>query len=193
MGYLYMLTFADGKSYVGATRKVPTKRFAVHRTSAKRSTAGVIYQAWRKYGDPKLTVLDEVDDGDLPVAEMAAIGQHGTLHPSGYNETPGGNTAPSLTPSVARKISLTLKGRKLSPERVEQIRRSVTGRKHTQQARLNMSAAQRGRTFSGDTRKKMALAKIGTTITDEKRAKMSAAQRARRQSEGCTPQRWRYP
>lgn len=193
MGDIYKLTFADGKEYVGASKLSAHKRFAVHRVASKTSKKGFVYDAWRLHGEPHLTILASVENDLLCSMEIAAIQEHGTLHPSGYNETPGGNIAPSLTPSVADKISKKLNGRKLSPETVEKIRAAVTGRKHTAKARENMSSAQRGKIVSVAARMKMALAKRGTTISDEKRAAMSAAQRARREREGCKPQRWRYP
>lgn len=193
MAELYRLDFASGKSYIGITRHTAAYRFEGHRRAARRSGKGVVYNAWRKHGEPTLTVLATLSESDMLAAEKRAIVDHGTRWPNGYNFTDGGDTPPSLDKAVAAKISAALKGRKLSQDQIERLRAATKGRKHTAEAKVRMSLAQRGKEVSELARGKMAAAKRGTKATGAVRAKMSAAQQKRRALEGCTPQRWRYP
>lgn len=193
MGELYRLDFSSGRSYIGITRTTARMRYARHRRSAKNCAKGVVYSAWRKYGEPRLVVLAAVSNADLYETERRAIAIYGTRYPSGYNFTDGGDIPPSLTPEVAEKIRRALKGRKLSPERRARLSAVVTGRRHTDEARVNMSRAQKGRVMTLEHRAKLAAAKRGTVRSPEVRSKMSTSQRARREKEGCAPQRWRYP
>lgn len=193
MGELYRLDFASGKAYIGITIKTAAHRFIGHRRAARSSGKGVVYKAWRKYGEPVLTVLAVVCDRDLYETERRAIKVFGTRYPHGYNFTDGGDIPPSLAPEVAEKISFALKGRSLPHELRRRLSKIVTGRKHTEEAKRNMSKAQKGKYVSPSAKKKMAAAKLGGKLPLDVRVKMSTAQRMRRLSEGCTPQRWRYP
>jgi len=72
-----------------------------------------VHCAWRKHGEPVCTVLAEFDSQDaLHAAEISAISEFGTMSPDGYNVSTGGDTAPSINPEVAAKISARAKGRK---------------------------------------------------------------------------------
>lgn len=68
--------------------------------------------AWRVYGEPSVEVIGEFETSDqLHAAEIAAIKNHKTLSPFGYNLGAGGETAPSKNSEVAKKISAKAKGR----------------------------------------------------------------------------------
>jgi len=185
MAELYRLDFPSGKSYIGITKHTALMRFDSHGRCAAKSSKGIVYHAWRKYGAPKLVTLAVLTEDDMLEAEKRAIVVFGTRHPNGYNMTDGGDIPPSLSPEVANKIRMKLKGRKLSDERRLALSRAVTGRKHTEEAKLNMSRAQKGKIISAIGRARMAAAKLGTTAPPEKKAKMSASQKARRKREGC--------
>lgn len=118
MFYLYKLTFTSGKSYIGQTRRSMKARIDQHRNVANRGSKLAVHCAWRQYGDPSIEVLGEFACPDaLHKAEIDAIQSHGTLSPNGYNISVGGDTAPSLMPEVAAKISKACKGRKHSEEK----------------------------------------------------------------------------
>lgn len=113
MHILYKLVFASGKAYIGQTTRTMNTRLSAHRQAAKRGSQLPVHCAWRKHGEPVVTVVGEFETHDeLHAAEKAAIIAVGTLVPFGYNVTEGGETAPSKSPSVARKISAKAKGRK---------------------------------------------------------------------------------
>jgi hypothetical protein len=123
MAVLYKLTFASGKSYIGQTVKSMRKRLTQHRAAARVGSALAVHLAWAKYGEPEVCVLGSYDGGDeLNQAERDAIKAYGTLSPFGYNIAYGGETAPSKSPEVARKIADKAKGRK----HTEQVKQAMS-------------------------------------------------------------------
>jgi len=183
MGELYRLDFASGKSYIGATVGTALQRFRRHHKASDASTKGAVYMAWRKYGVPRLTVLAVVQPVDLDETETRAIAVFCTLDPRGYNISPGGKKPVPFLPTVAAKISESLRGRRLSDVHRERIKLALKRRVVTPESRERMSKAQKGRTFSVEARKRMAAAKLGTRLPASARAKMSVSQQARRRSE----------
>jgi group I intron endonuclease len=120
MGCLYKLTSPSGKSYIGVSCKGLEARWAKHVEHAlgKRS-AGVLYAALRKYGPETFAreVLAEHDDFDaLRAMETAAIREHATLAPNGYNITHGGEGTRNRLSALAREnISVAQKKRFQNP------------------------------------------------------------------------------
>lgn len=115
MYYLYQLTFSNGKVYIGQTVRTMNVRMAQHRTSAKRGSNLPVHNAWRKYGEPSVSILLECDCAEeLHQAEIDMIQKCGSLAPNGYNLSPGGDTAPSKSPEVAAKIATKARGRKIA-------------------------------------------------------------------------------
>ena len=115
MHILYKLVFASGKAYIGQTTRNMNTRIAQHKRSVKSGGQFPVHCAWRKYGEPAITVVAEFDtQEELHAAEKAAIIALGTLAPQGYNVAYGGETAPSKNPDVAAKISAKATGRKYS-------------------------------------------------------------------------------
>jgi hypothetical protein len=115
MHILYKLVFASGKAYIGQTARNMNIRIAQHKRSVKSGSQLPVHCAWRKYGEPEITVVAEFDTQDeLHAAEKAAIIAVGTLAPQGYNVAYGGDTAPSKNPEVAAKIADKATGRKYS-------------------------------------------------------------------------------
>jgi len=104
MGLLYKLTFSSGKSYIGVTSKSMATRLRSHKAIIAIGRPSVLYNAWRKYGDPVVEILGEFSGKALYAAEIEAIARLGTLHPGGYNSTPGGEESPMLIPEIAAKL-----------------------------------------------------------------------------------------
>ena len=115
MYLLYKLVFASGKAYIGQTARTMNVRLAQHRTSVRHGSLLPVHCAWRKHGEPEVTVIAEFQTHEeLHAAEKAAIIAVGTLAPQGYNVSYGGDTAPSKNPDVAAKIAAKAKGRKIA-------------------------------------------------------------------------------
>jgi hypothetical protein len=110
---LYQLTFPNGKVYIGQTVRKMSVRLAQHRAAAKRGSPLPVHNAWRKHGEPSVSILSEYDCQEaLHKAEIDAIEKLNCLVPNGYNLAIGGGTAPSKSPEVAAKIAAKAKGRK---------------------------------------------------------------------------------
>lgn len=109
---LYKLTFGNGKSYIGQTTRMLELRLKEHR---KASNGLAVSRAWRKHGEPVVTVLATFTSQEqLDEAERAAIVEHCTTRPAGYNICEGGRPAPMRNPEVAIKVGAKLKGRVVS-------------------------------------------------------------------------------
>jgi len=64
-GYIYKLTFASGLSYIGQTTTTIEARMGGHKYAAEHGAKFVVYNAWRKYGEPKVQQL-----GKFPVKDL---------------------------------------------------------------------------------------------------------------------------
>ena len=201
---LYLLTFSNGKQYVGQTNRSLKTRINQHKNSSKSNSKLAVHNAWRKYGQPIVDVIGEYNCQDeLHLAEIKEIKDRNTLSPFGYNLGLGGETAPSKNPSVAKKISEKAKGRKYSSEfkntvkenslknwQDEEYRKKVSDglkkswtdeRKKQRSEQMKASAALRkaqGKTqHSEETKLKIKESK--KNISEETRRKMSQSAKAR--------------
>ena len=128
MAYLlYKLSFASGKDYIGQTVRGMNIRLAQHRTAANRGSLLAVHCAWRKHGEPSVSIIGEFETAEeLHAAEITAIRDCGTLTPSGYNVGLGGETAASKAPEVRAKIAEKARGRKIdNTERRKEIAREL--------------------------------------------------------------------
>lgn len=113
MHTLYKLLFASSKAYIGQTVRTMNTRIAQHKRSVRSGSLLPVHCAWRKYGEPAISLIAEFDtQEELHAAEKEAIIALGTLAPQGYNVAYGGETAPSKNPDVAAKIAAKATGRK---------------------------------------------------------------------------------
>jgi len=189
MGELYKLDFENGKSYIGITTKTAEQRFKGHRGAiySKRSRCTALYDAWRKYGDPKLTILAVLENIDLKATEVRAIKVYGTLSPVGYNLTTGGDLNTTFTEETRARMSASAKGRAFSEAAKAKLalvnigNKYLLGHVHSAESRAKMSASGLGKVRSDETRAKMSQAQMGNTKwlgrihTAGTKAKMSAA------------------
>lgn len=200
MRILYKLVFASGKAYIGQTTRTMNKRITQHKWTAKKGSQLPVHCAWRKYGDPEISVIAEFDTQDeLHAAEKAAIIALGTLSPQGYNVAYGGETAPSKNPEVAAKIGAKQLGRRFADtsawsDALKKLWQNADYRKKissglkaawTDERRAERSEQTKrawqerkasGYTMSETTKQKLA----EYERTPEARANMSAAQKARK-------------
>jgi hypothetical protein len=102
-GILYELTFSNGQSYVGITMaKTVTIRLQRHRDDAESGSVRRVCEAWRTYGEPKVTVLlTGVAPAKLMRLEKKLIKALGTLWPGGLNMNKGG-AGVSIDPAKRR-------------------------------------------------------------------------------------------
>jgi hypothetical protein len=157
MGILYKLDFASGKSYIGITRSDSIeRRMRVHKCCANvRDSQFAVHRAWRKHGEPSVTVLATASPEYLGMFEQRAIEVYGTYGSGGYNMTPGGEFNTSFCAETLAKLSQAAKGHKASAE-----------------TRAKMSASGKRKGFTDAHRANIAIAKTGSKHTPETLAKL---------------------
>lgn len=134
-GIVYLLTnTVNGKVYVGQTTKSVDERFKKHVKDALRAGRKYpIHNAIRKYGVAafrKDMLVECVSQDDLNTMERKHIDKYRARYKkSGYNLAPGGHVA--HTPESRRKISLAMKGRRLSVEHRRNLSVAHIGKKQS--------------------------------------------------------------
>ena len=184
LGILYMLTFPNGKSYIGITRRTAEARFCEHvafASSGRRKFA--VHSAIQKFGAESVTVksLASANWQYLKELEVRAIAAFGTLAPSGYNLTQGGEGVVGFTDETRAKMGAANKGRKPSAETLAKLSAASAGRSHSPEARAKISSARTGMKFSEEHRRRLSEARQAVVasgrdiLTPEGRARISAA------------------
>lgn len=196
VGELYKITFkTSGKSYIGITINTVAKRIKQH---AAPSCLTLVGRAYNKYGraDTKIEILATSDDFyELCRLEQAAILEHDTLSPNGYNRTFGGEgvlghkhsketrsklsaaTAATMRSIESRaRISAGLKRHYQDPEARARQSRAAKVQVHTVESRAKVSAAMKGRPVSDVTRKKIRAAHSARVPRIEKNCLRCSAQ-----------------
>jgi hypothetical protein len=137
--FVYKLTFANGKVYIGMSRTDKKggirNRYRAHENAAKNGKDLPIYHAWRKYGAPEQTILSACQSRDeCAELEIVMIKNHDSMNPEkGYNLMPGGqglHAPPGSAvyelmrakvwnnPEVRKKLSIANKGKPPSPQTI---------------------------------------------------------------------------
>lgn len=170
MGQLYMLDFESGKSYIGISSKSAEVRLRSHLKAVNGGAATLLCRAWRKYGDPVLTVLAEVEDSELFEAEKRAIVAFKTKTPNGYNTTDGGEGVIGYEHTDEARANI---GR---AQRGNTNASGGKGKVISVEQRNKIAESSKGRLFSAETRDKISAAGRGRVISDEAKANMVKAQ-----------------
>ena len=204
MGCIYKLTFTSGKSYIGQTVRSMSTRITQHKAAITAGSMLAVHCAWREHGAPEVQVIARSNDPEqLHSLERAAIIEHGTLSPGGYNISTGGDTAPSKSPEVAAKIAAKARGRVVPQEKREQIAESMRKRWEDPEYRQTVLQGLQGSNTEEVSQKRSASAKArwqkqfadgwtfpesarvkltGRAFSDETRAKMSAAAKGKKKA-----------
>ena len=196
---LYRITNeANGKVYIGITKRTLAKRMSDHKSSARTGNAAPLYVAMRQHGLDAFTIEQISEAGswsELLSLEIEAIAKHQSNDPSiGYNATAGGDGTLGWVPSpeTRRKISEASTRQMAQPGAREHLSICATrqmsdpavreaigaanrGRVHTDETRAKVSAAGRGRIRSAEHRANISAALTGKSRPPEVRAKVSAS------------------
>jgi group I intron endonuclease len=179
MGIIYKFKFPNGKCYIGMTKQKLYRRLSVHRRDAKKGCNFAVHRAWRKYGEPIVTIIYEVDNLLLRKYEQQAIKELNTLVPNGYNLTTGGDGGWEISEETREKLSIARKSKKFteehkrslsvaqlgnkkakgysqSKEHIAKRALSNTGKKRTQEFKDKMSKIASTKTMSQETKDKIA-------------------------------------
>lgn len=128
---LYKISFPGrtNKIYIGITKGCAKKRLVDH-SGTKRKTK--IHYAIKKYGNPELTILANINDWDLLcLAEIEAIDKYKSKHPYGYNLTNGGEGAFGHVVSNDARLVISKKGKERFKNPIELIKNSERMRIYT--------------------------------------------------------------
>jgi group I intron endonuclease len=180
------------KSYIGITNKDEAVRWWFHLRDARtKRRDGAFHQAIRKYGAEAFVrevLYTAVDEREAIACERGLIAQYGTLFPSGYNLSVGGETYKGGNikgkriseehKEHLRRLAAAMKGKKRKPESIEKGRASLMGHFVSEETRRKIGAKSKGRIPSAEARIKMGNALRGKNHTQSTRKKMSVSMRA---------------
>lgn len=136
--YLYLLTFLNGKKYVGVSENVIT-RIRTHFSNAHRGSNLAVHQAIRKYsGRLSITIVAVGYKNYIYLMEQKFISFLNTTHPKhGYNMSLGGETSPVAgighSEATRKKMSESQKKRIRTPEEMAHFIYSRKGKKLTEE------------------------------------------------------------
>lgn len=146
MYVLYKITCStNGKAYVGYSSKSAEDRFKAHLLNARWKRKTALCDAIRCYGDEAFSVeviLTCETHAEACAHEIRLIAELGSILPSGYNMTKGGDGVP-LTPEQREAANAKKRG-VCSPKQLAANRRRI-GQKASEETRAKLSAARRGR------------------------------------------------
>lgn len=163
---VYVVTFPNGKKYVGATTRALASRRSDHLAAAKSGVRNKFYNAIRKYGDASLKwkVAGKFPNtAEMFAAERALIAQLGTMR-DGYNTTPGGEGNPGRVRDLVERAIIS--------ERQQQRFADPAARAATSAATKQWLAANPERA------RELAEKRAATLRSDGQRARASAKQKA---------------
>lgn len=122
IGYIYLLTFNNGKQYVGLTKDFKNRmRQHLERAASKKSK---LYDGWRKHGLTRAEVLFMCPVSYLPEYEVYFIDEYGTYR-HGYNSTPGGEISPLNYAHIREAHLASVRATHADPAYVERHREGI--------------------------------------------------------------------
>ena len=145
MGYIYILSSPNGKSYIGQTIRPIEVRLEEHRTGRSKGCRGV-YSAIKKYGWENI----EKDwyycpDKELNKHEELMVEVLGTLSPNGYNLIGGGGNSGKRSEETKQKNREALLGKPKSKEHTRKNREAHLGKKDSEKTRQKKREASGGK------------------------------------------------
>lgn len=191
--------------YVGRTNR-PALRLKHHLTNASRATtaSGRWVQSLKLRGlKPMLEVIDAGMGNGFRAAERVWVAEFRSRGADLLNRSQGGdgpNFGRELTQDVRDKLSVALKGKRMSDDAIRRMAETKRGQKQSPEhvanrvaklvghvtpdvTRRRISEALTGHVLSDECRAKIAATLMGRRPSEETRAKLRAAQKARRERE----------
>lgn len=196
-GKIYKITNKiNGKSYIGQTVRDLKYRLTEH--LKPNSSCNALSRAVEKYGRENFYIetLGIFLEDLLNLAEIAAIKEHNTITPNGYNIMEGGN-ASKLSDETKAKISKALTGIKHSKEHIAKVLATKAANgglsKEIREKLARLVSGENNPNHGGlkeETKRKISEAQSGEkhwnyggTASKETRAKRSAAMKGRKPCE----------
>lgn len=186
-GFLYRLTFPNGKAYIGITAKSVERRFVQHCSLARVGRISyAVHSAILKYGPENVIVetLATVSIDLLKLLEVEEIKKQNTRYPNGYNLTDGGDGAVGMDFETRKKISNAASGRRATPETKAKLSAAHKGKKYSEEMRAKMSAISTGRMHTDAAKIKISEKAKNRWADPDKKERLSASLRGK----ACTDQ-----
>lgn len=131
MGFIYILTAPNGKSYVGQTKRSVDVRIKQHWRVGKCTA---IHHALRKYGMDAFDVdWFQVPDDQLNTYEAMVVERLDTMAPRGYNLVGGGGAGKEVSKETRERMRVSHVGKTLAEETRRKIKETLTGTKQSQE------------------------------------------------------------
>ena len=144
-GVVYLLTFPNGKRYVGVT-------YQLHKRLQGHSTAPtVVGNAWRKHGSPLVATLFRGPLEQCYLLESTFIEEHNSLLPLGYNQSIGGRGGTKGRPhteATKAKMRASQKARPTISEETREKLRQIGLQRDTSKLTQAGADARRGKSLS---------------------------------------------
>ena len=110
-GYIYKYTFPDGKVYIGQTRRPIEARHKEHTNPSTGHVNVGFWEAWQRFKEAKLEILDTVEDEDLNILagklnhiETQRIADYQATDPQyGYNRVFYGKVTSAVYRALMKK------------------------------------------------------------------------------------------
>ena len=174
----------NGKRYYGITKQKVETRW----NNGKRYkgndyfTNAINKHGWNNF--EHIVIAKGLTEEEAKWLEVELIRELDTTNGNkGYNITKGGDSNPMDNEESRKKISESLKGKKLTGETRKKISKSLKGRTLNEEHRKKISESLKGRTFTEETKQKMSETMKGKKLTEETRKKISKIMKGRILSE----------
>jgi group I intron endonuclease len=167
-GFLYRLTFPNGKAYIGITSRTAKARFKEHCKNAASGRGIAVSRAITKYGHQSVvveTLLSATWDYLLFI-EPLVIELYGTKGNGGYNLSAGGEGVIGVVPT---------------PETRELLRQANLGKKHSESTIEKMRASHKTAVWTPESRARLGHMK-GKKPSEKTIEKIRIANTGRRQT-----------
>jgi len=166
MGYIYILTSPNGKSYIGQTIRTIEERFKKHQQKGSGCVAiynAIQYHGWGNFEKDWY----ECPDDDLNFDEELLVREMETLAPKGYNLKEGGGNTGKPCEETRQKQSEAKLGEKNHWYGKKGEKHPMYGKMHTEETKQRMSEVRLGEKNHN----------YGKNMSEETKRKISEAQR----------------
>ena len=173
----------NGKCYVGQTHRLQDREQA-HR--AGKCNCPALKNAINKYGQENFdfSIIEKCfSQEELDEREQYWIKVIPTQIPHGYNIKEGGSGGGPCDDNTRQKISIANRGKKRTPEQIENIRQAQVGKKLSDEHKAKLRDINLGKKMSKEAIEKTRQFWLGRKHSEESKRKMSESSKGFKHSE----------
>lgn len=138
MGFIYCLTFPNGKKYVGQTKRTVEQRISAYKQESSKCT--LVRKAYEKYVHFEVCTLLETTNDKLNYWKRFYIKEMNTVTPNGYNLTDGGENGVH-SDETRERMRQAHANRVVHDEWRKRISEGLMGHKHKDETKEKMRQA----------------------------------------------------